>query len=347
MSINENAVDEVIGHRLALLRFEGGAVRDLLAVYDGALEDVVAELARAEAAVARGSLNQARVDRLREVAAQLSDRVRELNRIARDGLTQRLEEAADAEVAFQAGALSRAVGITFTGIPDAAVLEALSSPLGPSWVTRLSTDLYEATSSLQGVLGRALAQGASMPEVARQIRTATGLVETYRGRMIAIARTEIQRVSNDVAIAGYEANADVLSGVQWLSTLDSRTCPVCAPKHGTVYPLVAGRVTRLDRRPPLHPRCRCFLAPVVKEWDEIVSVGKEAMRDQDLYDGQAANETTFDAWLRRQPAATADDILGPTRAALWRSGTPLDRFSDGRRVLSLGELRAQTVSVGG
>lgn len=337
--INENAADEVIRHRLALLRFEGGAVADLLRAYDRAFSAVTAELLRAERNVARGSLNQVRVDRLRELTAQLGARVQELNRIAARDLAGRLDEAAKAEAAFQNGALSRAIGIDLVGVSDAAVAAALSTPLGPSWVTTLAVDLYAASTGVQAAVATGFAAGASMDTIARSIRQATGLMSTYRGRMVAIARTEVQRVANDVAVAGYEANADVLSGVQWLSTLDSRTCPVCAPKHASVYPIVAGRVTLLERKPPLHPRCRCFLSPVVRGYDELVQTERRPSKRRDLYDGAAARETTFDAWLRRQPAATADDILGPTRADLWRSGTPLDRFSDGRRVLRLGELR--------
>lgn len=339
MSVNEDAFDVIVGHRLNLLRFEAGTAADILRAYDAAFADVTAELARATAALEAGASTDAlRVDRLTAASADLAEKVREANRVMGLTMEARLAEAAIAEQAFQAGALADTIGVAFARVPDRMVALALTSDLGPSWVTAIATDLYEATTQVRDVMARALATGASIPKTAALLRRSSGLVETYRGRFVAIARTEVQRVANDVAAASYAENADVLSGVQWLSTLDSRTCLVCAPKHNTVYPLVLGQPVGLDRRPPVHPRCRCFLAPVVREWGEIVAMNPK--RAAELYDGRPALDTDFEAWLKRKPADTAREVLGEARYDLWRSGTPLAAFSDGRRVLNLGELQA-------
>ena len=42
-TFNEDITDELIGHRLKVLRYEAGAVQDLLRIYDLALKDVLAE----------------------------------------------------------------------------------------------------------------------------------------------------------------------------------------------------------------------------------------------------------------------------------------------------------------
>jgi len=57
-------------------------------------------------------------------------------------------------------------------------------------------------------------------------------------------------------------------------------------------------------------------------------------------DGQVSEKLTYHEWLKRQPAAVQDEVLGPTRGRLYREGkVKIDRFSvDGRR-LTLEELR--------
>jgi hypothetical protein len=52
----------------------------------------------------------------------------------------------------------------------------------------------------------------------------------------------------------------------------------------------------------------------------------------------------FGAWLRRQPVATQNEVLGATRARLFREGkATLSRFVTGNRVLTLAELRARGI----
>lgn len=333
MSWNEDAADAVIGHRLALLRYEAGTARAMVEAYDAALADVEAERLRLEALVRAGTpINAERITRLYAVGNQLAARIRELRPLMVATTQGRLTEAAEAERRFQARLFrTMSADVHFAGVPDAAVALAVSDPLGGSmWADRIAVDLFEAQSAIRAVIASGMARGASMPQIARGLREMDTIAATYRGRLISIARTETQRVANDVATATYEANADVLDGMQLLATLDSRTCAICAPDHNRVYAIGAPRPDV-----PRHPRCRCFFAPVSKPWSAL---GFPAEMDE--FDGRPAEDTTFDAWLRRQPARTADEILGPTRAAMWRAGTPLARFSDGRRVLNLGELAA-------
>jgi hypothetical protein len=52
-------------------------------------------------------------------------------------------------------------------------------------------------------------------------------------------------------------------------------------------------------------------------------------REMAELDGLPPQDLTYGAWLRRQSAATQDDILGRSRGALFRRGElPIDRFTD-------------------
>lgn len=340
MTINEDAFDAITGHRLNLLRYEAGTAEALVTAYDDALSGVTDELKAIDAIVKEGGIvSELRRTRLRAVAADLTRRIRDLNRLLNVSLGERLAEAAQAEQAFLTGPFSRTIGLSMSAPPEGSVILAINAPLGGSrWTDRLAVDLMEATQGIQGAIGSGFASGASMPEIARAIGKATGLTEHYRGRLIAIARTEVQRVANDVAMATYMENDDVVGAVQWLATLDTRTCLVCAPLHNTVYPLVNGRAVGLDRRPPIHPRDRCFMAPIIKSYADI---GVPVKGSPKGYDGKPALDTTFEDWLKRQSEDRQIDFLGEARHKLWITGkVGLEGFSDAGRVLRIGELMA-------
>lgn len=338
---NENAADDIIGHRLALLRYESGTVTRLLSVYDAALKDVVVELEKARKKLAAGlEIDDRQRKRLTALSAELRAGIRELNRIATLTLSERLADAAAAEQAFLAGTLSRTIGVALRGIPEDRVALMLTDPIGGSvWRDRLAVDLVATETGLQGALSQALARGLSIPRAAAVIK-GLGIAETYRGRLVSIARTEIQRVANQVAMETYATNADVIKGVQVLATLDTRTCPICGALHNTVYPIVGGRLQGLERLPPFHTRCRCAICPVTKSYSELGLTQQPANRS--ILDGNPAQDQTFEQWLRKKPASYADEVFGPTRAAAWRAGKlPLSGMVSGMRVLNLGELSAR------
>lgn len=343
MTGNENAADDLIEHRISLLRYEAGVTRRLLAAYDAALRDVDRQMVRLSARIAAGkSIDVAQRERLVALGTDLAIRVRELRRHLEADILARLNEVADAEQRAQAGILSRSFRTTFAAVPEGQVATLIYQPIGGyMWTERLAADLFAAQASIQDALARMVAQGASIPDIARAIKATGTIRETYRGRLVSIARTEVQRVANTVALATYEANADVLGAVQWLATLDSRTCLVCAPLHNKVYPLVGGVPRGLPQQPPLHPRCRCFLAPVSKPWAQVVAGVPTATPE--VWTDRPAEDTTFEAWLRRQPADRQREFFdSDDRRDAWRSGAlTLDKFSDNGRILALGELRAR------
>lgn len=121
-----------------------------------------------------------------------------------------------------------------------------------------------------------------------------------RARTVAV--TEITNAYAGGAIAGWrdinrQAGVDIITGKAWRTANDERVCPVCAPLGGL---LIEGTVTVAQSaetqeekgqktglgdvfthpggagladkfrgqtyyRPPAHPRCRCWIIPVVEE----------------------------------------------------------------------------------
>lgn len=140
--------------------------------------------------------------------------------------------------------------------------------------------------------------GESVQKAARRLKAHISSEDT---NALTVARTAMQTVSNSAAHSLYDANRDVLTGKQWIATLDSRTCPTCGPLDGRVW-LYRGSpsITSMPAA-PAHPNCRCFVAPVVK--------------------GLSRPEVpTWEDWIQRQPKDVQDDALGLGRAALLRAG---------------------------
>jgi len=158
----------------------------------------------------------------------------------------------------------------------------------------------------------------------------------------AVVRTAVTTVAAEARAATLKANAEVLKAVQYVASLDDRTCPICGSLDGKTWPVGDPHIIK----PALHFNCRCTLVPVV-DWSGLgIAPPDEGLRlARDPKTGkwiQVPTSETYDQWLRSAPAAKQDQILGPTRAKLFRSGkVRLDELvGRDRRLLTLDELSA-------
>ena len=76
--------------------------------------------------------------------------------------------------------------------------------------------------------------------------------------------------------------------------------------------------------------CRSTTVPVLKSWKELGISLKEAPKGtRASMDGQVAEDLTYNDWLKKQSAHVQDDVLGKTKADLYRKGgLTMDRFVD-------------------
>jgi SPP1 gp7 family putative phage head morphogenesis protein len=104
-------------------------------------------------------------------------------------------------------------------------------------------------------VAQGVAEGRPTDAMVQDLRSRLGVVKS---RADAIVRTESLRAYNDASNTYYAAQGIDL--VMYYATADDRTCPVCTPRAGEIY-------RRAEIKVPLHPRCRCYLAP----WDADVA----------------------------------------------------------------------------
>lgn len=110
------------------------------------------------------------------------------------------------------------------------------------------------------IVAQGILEGRPTDAMIKDMRTRLSIT---RGRAETIVRTESLRAYNEASNLYYAQNN--ITYTLWYATSDDRTCPLCAPRAGTVY-------KRAEVRAPAHPRCRCYLAP----WDpDIASMDPE------------------------------------------------------------------------
>lgn len=168
-------------------------------------------------------------------------------------------------------------------------------------------------------------------------RSEPGIMDVARRNARALVHSSVMSAANDARLAVYRKNADVISGVRWLSTLDSHTCVTCAALDGATWDLDGHKLkgTALDfTAPPAHWNCRCVMTPIVKGF-----TGDEGERASS--EGPVSGSTTFADFLERQSPAFVEDVLGKRRAELFLAGklTISDLVSGTGRELTLAELQ--------
>lgn len=332
--MREFLADAATRHALFVQRFAGGEALKA--------ERMIVQMGDNVAAKLAAEYNLARSERLtalmRTVQAILASTMTEI----KAGTIETATEFAGVEAAFSARMLSQAATVKFLtpaqSLLEAAVLrQGMDAPVGPAQLTLSEMlDQFAGAKSDEVIrtINEAVLEGRTGQQAAQDVRS---IVNTRQARQVGtVTRTVINHVSNKARAATYTENAGLIDGYQWVATLDSRTTLICAGRDGRVYPVGKGPL------PPAHWGCRSTTIPDIKEeYSLFKGDGKRPSVGPDGAELVSA-KTTYGQWLRRQPASFQDEVLGDTRAKLFRDGgLQIDRFRDETgRVYTLDQLRA-------
>lgn len=341
MSANDDLRDAEIRHQIAVARLSTSTLQKLRKLLDRADVEIVELLLRRGKAT-QGSYASKRL-------AALLDSLRTINRDVHRELGKELRSELRAiskyELEFQEKLLREAL-LNKLKIhqPSLAELNAVvnSRPfqgrLLRDWVADLDAN---KSRRLREAIRQGVVQGESIEEIVRRIRGTEalnykdGIMDIGRRGAEALVRTAVSHTVTAARDALFGANRQYLTGEQWVSTLDSRVCTQCGGLSGTEFEVGKGI------KPPAHISCRCIRVPILADWkalgfDELpLDIRKE-------FDGRVTQTETFSQWLKRQSVQVQNEALGPTRAKLFREGTPIDSFTNrfGDQ-LTLEQLRAR------
>lgn len=288
-------MDVVERYNEALRTTEDGTVRLLNRVLDQSFNRLIR---RARVHMRAGyadsaSRNLALLQEFRQlVPAYRSDRVDAYDRVLRTlvGEASTRGVAVADELTGQMTAGRPRIDVS---IPLEATLAAAAQAKG---YLRRHGELFATTAA--EVVAQGIAEGRPTDAMVRDARTRLGVVKS---RAEVIVRTESLRAYNEASNTYYATQGIDL--VMYYATADDRACPACAPRAAQVY-------KRAEIRTPLHPRCRCYLAP----WDS------------DLAAMDAAYAAQRSSHQRDVAAAVARHGLDPSalnRAAVFEQIAPI------------------------
>jgi len=283
-------------------------------------------------------------ENLKVVRATLRDAYRAAKLEAARGIRELAahEEEFLASLAVRTG-LGAAARLDYARLAAIAVKRPFQGRLLREWGDKLEEDTAAAVRSS---IRRGLALGETTDQIVRRIigsrskGYADGILEARRGDVESVVLTASSHVENSVREEMYALNTDIFGSVLvWLGTLDSRTCPVCIVRDGKRYDAVTHKpighdVPYLDGPGRMHLRDRCTSAPDI-EGDP------RGMGNRASMNGPVDGRLTYLDWIKTQPAAIQDEVMGVVRARDLRSGRPVESFwKPNGQWLTIQELRA-------
>ena len=346
-TVNEKLADAAIEHSVDLIRYQNGVVRRVIALLNRTDKDLFEQLTAALQRLPPEAFTVERLDALLQSVRQLNARAYEQVRL---GLEQDLRELVIYEAGYQQQLFQNTLptvlqttAINAGQVYSAALARPFQGRLLSEWMNGLEAG---KAAKVRDALRIGYVENQTIDEMVRRIRGTKarqyqdGILEITRRDAETVVRTAINHTANHTRQKFYEANSDLIKGIKWLSTLDSKTSPVCRARDGVVYPVNSGP------RPPAHLNCRSSTTSVLKSWKELgIDLPDLPASTRASMDGQVPADLTYGEWLKgkdKTDPALVDRILGPSRAKLFRAGMPVDRFvNKAGDVLNLDQLRAR------
>ena len=320
MSLNNDIYELMVGHQIGLQRYSTGVLKKILAHLSDVEKDIIAQLSKTD-----GLSKKQLQDFLTFLRARMAEYRGAVNETAQADMLDLAAYEAD----YNAQKLSGATGTAFNR-PSAAQLAAIvkTKPIQGRLLNEWSSTLAEATRlQIQDAVRIGVTEGEGTAQIIKRIRGTRangykdGVLQISRNNAAAVIRTMTNDIATQAREQVYAENEQFIDGVMWSSVLDARTTPVCQARDGEVYPLNEGP------RPPAHIGCRSVTTAIIKGFPQ-------------------PERTTYAKWLKKQPFKDQIEILGPTRAALFKAGgLSLDRFVDNAgRSYTLDELRKRDLA---
>lgn len=362
--VNDLWLDAMIRHQIGLLRLSGSVRNDVLALLDATEKDIkeqiVNRLARSRSVRSQEAL-------IKAIAAIRSESWKKSAQVWREEMLALVQ----AEPAYLATAVATVSPVVLdTVVPAVDTLRSLvtNHPFEGQTLREWSNQIArQDLARIEQQIRIGVVQGEPTEEIARRVvgsvsqRGKDGVTEITRRQATAITRTAVNSYANAAKRLFFQDNKDIFDEEVYVATLDSRTTPVCRSLDGKRFPVGEGPI------PPLHWNCRSLRVasldgevlgsrpakPVttkglLREYADnngISRVGNRASLPhghKGAFDAFARQQIrartgiidariTYQQWLERQPASFVVDLMGPTRAKLFRDGDlKLDRFVNRR-----------------
>lgn len=365
MTVNKKYLDALTRHQVYLMRYAAGTQKKVLSLLNKTEKSLVAKIQ--DSLEGKNELTPKNLKNLEKLIAEIKViRSKAWVQIKKDLKEELIDLAkADSVLARHNLIVSSPVELSPSLPPPSLLADIATSTIFEGkvleeWVAAIQNKDAER---IKDHIKIGMVQGDSVPQIVRRIVGTTrlngkdGVTQLSRRNIAAIVRTSINAVSNKSRQEFNKQNSDIVKEELYVATLDSRTTAICQSLDGKVFPLGQGAV------PPMHFNCRSLRVGIIdgkvigtrpakasttkqllREYTSsngIKNVGsREALPfgHKTKYDSFAAKrireltgsipaKTTYGEWLRSQSVEFQEDVLGKTKAKLFREGgLTLDKF---------------------
>lgn len=333
MSTNTYLIDASTRHAVFVQRFAGGEVVKAERLLKRMRREILARLA--------DEPTEFRYTRLKSLLADVDATANELMIEFADDVKAMRDDFVISEAEFYRDMYGNATSATWVLPTDQQLITAATTVSFQVGSKRLTVDQAldafgrDKKKQITQLISDSVILGDSVQTTSKKVSELTGTL--IKRQAEALVRTSVNHLSSVAREGLYSANADILDGYEWVSTLDSRTTIICAGRDGIVFEIGRG-----DPMPPAHWQCRSTTVPSVKKEYTISGIKGERPALGDMGKVNVSGKSTYSGWLKRQGSDFQDEVLGPARAKLFRKGQiELTGFVDPTgRVYTLIELRA-------
>lgn len=344
----KDPIGQAIANLLLLKRLENGIAADVDALIRALFDDIAGQIARIDPAAPRRQDH--RLARLRNLIGKTGHLFRDTYDDVLKLVRQRIAEIGARQAGFAQGLLEASLG-------PAVGIDVKSANVGINMLKSIVD-----TNPIQGELlkdwfrGQAvgvatrvrrqiqigMANGDTIDELVERVRgrdegrgrLVGGVMQTSRRQAEGIVRTAVNDVATTAHLRTFRENSDITKTYEYVATLDSRTTIVCASLDGQRFAYDDPQA----KRSPQHIGCRSTMVPDI-DWPGLgIEPPPQGMRAS--AGGPVPSSRTYEQWLRDRPASVQDEILGPTRARLFRDGTTLrDMVRDDGSIIRIEDLQ--------
>jgi SPP1 gp7 family putative phage head morphogenesis protein len=355
---NEQLLNSAIYHGLSLERVSAGMAQDIKDLLVKAQEDITGKLQS-------GTLTDWQTKRAQQFLEWSNKTIANAYNKIDGNVADTLDGIKVAEIAKQTNSINQALGVEISPAMSTQQLESIAKAdellvngavMSDWWKKQASNLQHQVKTTVQ----QGLTQGKSTQDIAKDLRQFLPTDEDISQKQAvaqanALARTAAATVQSEAQQAYYKENSDILKGIQWVSTLDSRTTPQCQALDGNAWTYSedgemspVGHDIPFPGFPPIHWNCRSTTVPVLKSWQELSDkelphlddatvqeafesnladqgftpdqIADISMNQRASVDGTVPESTTYEDWLGKQPELTQKQILGPAKWQLWHDG---------------------------
>lgn len=327
--------DRAVAHGINLLRFTAGVRSKVLAI----LERMSVELTARVLDEKTGVRTKARLAYLladtNEIIERYYAETSGLSAAKLAGLARAEAQSFRHAVRTSGAALSVQLDAV---MPSMNLLEAMAgdvmiqkAPSAAWWAHQGRNTVWRFSSEIR----QGMAQGETNAQIVSRVvgskaKGVPGVLDVSRTDAQRLVHASVQTVANTARQMTFQANRDILDGIEQVSTLDGRTTDICLaysgaqwdmdyqPMNGTTLPY-----NNPDGTPgcPRHWNCRSLMVPVTRSLRDMgIDLDNFEPQTRASENGPVSASLSMNDWLATRTDAQLNEQLGKGRAALYRKG---------------------------